>query len=451
MAVAAPQATTSYGATAKALVKLGLPVLVTQLGAIAVGFADTLMIGHYGTDELAAAAFVNNLFMVPIVMQITFAGGVTPLVGALFGRGDNFGVGRMLRLALRLNILVSLALVVIMACIYPFLDHMGQDPALMRLVKPYYLLVLGSMAVGGVFYACQQTANGVNDTMTPMWIILGANLMNIVGNWLLISGHYGFPELGLMGAGTSTLLARVAAALVIFLFVTRSRRFRPYREGFKSSQASAPGEAMRLFNTSWPVMLQGGIECFLWAFGAVVCGWYGKYQLAAYQVVLTINQLGYMTYLSIGTAVAVRVANFAGVSDKQQMKMAATAGMFLNIILGIVASCIFIFLSKYVIGVFTSDSVVMAAAGLLIFPLVLYQFGDAMQITYCNALRGTSNVKPMAIISLICYILAGVPAMLLLADVAGLESRGVYFSFSVSVFLAAWLYLRSFRKTLAAI
>lgn len=447
MAVAPPKATYTYGATAKALARLGLPVLVTQLGAIAVGFADTLMIGRYGTDELAAAAFVNNIFMVPIVMQIAFAGGVTPLVGALFGRGDSRGVGRMLRLALRLNILVSLVLTAVMACVYPFLDHMGQDPALMPLVKPYYLLVLASMAIGGVFFACQQTSNGVNDTSTPMWIILGANLMNVAGNYMLIFGNLGMPELGLTGAGTSTLTARVTAAVVIFLIVTRSRRFKAYREGYRSGE-KIPGEGRRLFNTSWPVMFQGGIECFLWAFGAVVCGWYGKHQLAAYQVVLTINQIGFMTYMSVATAVAIRVANFAGTSDKRQMRMTATSGLALNLVLGLLASLTFIFLGNPIVSIFTSDTAVRTYAALLIFPLVLYQFGDAMQITYGNALRGTSNVAPMFGISLICYLAAGVPAMLLLADLLGMESRGVYFSFSVAVFLAAWLYLRAFRLTL---
>ncbi len=429
--------------------RLGLPVLVTQLGTILVGFADTLMIGKYGTDELAAAAFVNNMFMVPLVMQIGFAGGITPLVGALYGRGDNDGVGRTMRMALRLNTAMSLLLTLIMGVLYFFLDRMGQDPGLLPLIRPYYLLVLASISLGGVFCSCMQSSNGVNDTSTPMWVILGANLLNIAGNFFLIFGLAGAPELGLVGAGTSTLTARLAATVALWAILTHSRRFRDYRKGYREGGAAAGGIGMkRLFNTSWPLMFQAGIECFLWAFAAVVSGWFGKYQLAAYQVVLTVNQLGYMTYMSAGTAVAIRVANYAGVSDRRAMKLTSSAGLHLSLLLGVVASLIFVVGGKHIIGIFTSDPSVIVPATLLIPPLVLYQFGDATQIIFGNALRGTSNVRPMFGISAICYLAVGIPVMLFLAVGLKMEGVGVYYSFSAAVFLAAVMYRMWFRKTL---
>lgn len=438
----------TYTQTVKALVRLGLPVLVTQLGAILVGFADTLMIGKYGTDELAAAAFVNNLFMVPLVMQIGFAGGITPLVGALYGRGDCVGVGRTMRMAVRLNALMSLLLTAVMGGLYFFLDMMGQDPALLPLIRPYYLLVLASLSVGGIFCSCMQSSNGVNDTSTPMWVILGANLLNVVGNFILIFGSFGAPELGLAGAGTSTLTARVAAAVALWLILTRSRRFAAFRKGYRDGGVASDVDMKRLFNTSWPLMFQAGIECCLWAFAAVVSGWFGKHQLAAYQVVLTINQLGFMTYMSAGTAVAIRVANCAGVSDRRGMRLTSSAGLHLSLSLGVVASLIFILGGRHIVGLFTSDASVIAPATLLIAPLVLYQFGDAAQIIFGNALRGTSNVKPMFGISAICYLAVGIPVMLFLAEGLHMEGVGVYYSFSAAVFLAAVLYYRWFRKTL---
>ena len=434
--------------TVKALARLGLPVLVTQLGAILVGFADTLMIGKYGTDELAAAAFVNNLFVVPIVMQMGFAGGITPLVGALFGRGDSDGVGRTMRMALRLNVAVSLVLTVIMGILFLFLDRMGQDPALMPLIRPYYLLVLASLPVSGIFFSFMQTSNGVNDTATPMWVIIGGNMLNVVGNYFLIFGSFGAPELGLTGAGTSTLAARVAVAVAIWLIVFRARRFRVYRAGYRAGGPAGDIGMRRIFNTSWPLMFQSGIECFLWAFGAVVSGWFGKHQLAAFQVVLTISQIGFMTYMSVGTAVAIRVANCAGRGNAGDMRLTSTVGLHLSLLLGVVASAIFLSIGKEIVGLFTSDPAVMAPAVMLILPLVLYQFGDATQIVYGNALRGTSNVRPMFGISAVCYLLIGVSIMLLLASVLHLEGVGVYYSFSAAVFSAAILYYLCFIRTL---
>ena len=126
------------------LVKLGTPVLVTQLGIIVVNFADTMMVGRYGTNELAAAAFVNSLFVVLTVMQIGFASGLTPLIGALFGNGQLKEAGRFLRGGLQMNIIVSLVFTVVMGGVYFFLDCFGQKEELLPLIRDYYLLILSS-------------------------------------------------------------------------------------------------------------------------------------------------------------------------------------------------------------------------------------------------------------------------------------------------------------------
>ena len=108
----------SYMQSYKSLIRIGFPVLVTQLGVITVSFADTMMVGAYGLDELAASAFVNSLFMVAIVMLMGFAGGVTPLIGALYGKGDHQEGGIMLRASLQVNIIMALAFTAIMGAIY---------------------------------------------------------------------------------------------------------------------------------------------------------------------------------------------------------------------------------------------------------------------------------------------------------------------------------------------
>ncbi len=198
----------SYMQSYKSLIRIGFPVLVTQLGVITVSFADTMMVGAYGLDELAASAFVNSLFMVAIVMLMGFAGGVTPLIGALYGKGDHQEGGIMLRASLQVNIIMALAFTAIMGAIYFFLDYFGQDPEILPVAKEYYLIVLATLIPMAVFNCFQQTANGTTDTATPMWIILGADVVNIAGNYLLIFGKFGFPEMGLVGAGISTLTAR---------------------------------------------------------------------------------------------------------------------------------------------------------------------------------------------------------------------------------------------------
>lgn len=212
----------------KELVKLGMPVMVTQLGIIMVAFADTAMVGAYGVDQLAAAAFVNSMFMVPIVMQIGFASGITPLVGALFGIGDSLRAGRTLKAGLQVNAMLSIALTAVMGILYFFLDRFGQPEELMPLIRQYYLIILASLFPMAIFNCSQQTANAVNDTASPMWIILGANVLNIIGNYLLIYGHAGLPELGLNGAGLSTLAARWTTCIGILLVLSRRKRYAEY-------------------------------------------------------------------------------------------------------------------------------------------------------------------------------------------------------------------------------
>lgn len=441
----------SYSREYRSLFRLGLPVLVTQVGIIVVNFADTMMVGAYGTDELAAAAFVNSLFIIVAVMQIGFASGLTPIVGALFTQKREAEVGASLRAGAQINIAVSLALTGIMGGVYFFLDRFGQPEELLPLIRSYYLIILASLLPMAVFNCCQQTANGITDTATPMWMILGANVVNIIGNYALIFGHFGAPQLGLLGAGISTLTARILGMLGIVAVIAYSRRYRPYAAGFSRPPAPLGPIRRRVWVTSYPVMIQSGVECFLWAFGAIVSGWFGKVQLAAYQVINTIAQLGFMTYLSFGVATSIRVANFTGVHDIAAIRHTSRAGLHIVLMLATAASAIFFLGGSRLIGFFTPDPQVVSSAAALIIPLVLYQYGDAIQLTYANALRGTSMVKPLLWISVISYIGIGIPFLLLLARGFGWGNIGVYYSFSLSLFIASILLWRTFSRTISRI
>ncbi|MCM1077333.1 MAG: MATE family efflux transporter [Bacteroides sp.] len=436
----------SYKVEYKNLWRLGLPVLITQIGIIIVSFADTMMVGAYGTDELAAAAFVNSIFMIATVMQIGFAAGMTPLIGALYSRKNEDEVGVTLRSGLQINVLVSLCFTAIMTGLYFFLDRFGQPEELLPLIRSYYLIILATLLPMAVFNCCQQTANGTTDTATPMWMILGANVVNILGNYCLIYGHLGLPELGLTGAGLSTLTARYLAMFGIILTFLISRRYHPYLKGLREGSTENGRIRRKVWSTSYPVMIQSGVECFLWTFGAIVSGWFGKIQLASYQVVNTIAQLGFMTYMSFGVATSIRVANYTGLHDIAGMRRITSAGLHLNILLATIASLIFLIGGRHLIHAFTPDSEVITVALTLIAPLILYQYGDAIQLTYANALRGTSDVKPLLWISIVSYIIIGIPLLLLLAKVIGWANMGVYYSFSGALFVASLLLWRAFNK-----
>ncbi|MDE5975472.1 MAG: MATE family efflux transporter, partial [Muribaculaceae bacterium] len=422
----------SYLQSYKSLIKLGVPVLITQLGVIVVNFADTMMVGAYGLNELAASAFVNSLFVVVIVMLMGFAGGVTPLIGALYGRGDHEEGGRTLRGALQVNVIMAVAFTAIMSILYFFLDCFGQDPELLPVARQYYLVILFTLIPMAVFNCFQQMANGTTDTATPMWIILFCDILNIGGNYLLIFGKFGCPELGLLGAGISTLIARTIGALIIVAVIARRRRYRVYWQALREQSAGSE-RRRKVWTTSYPLMIQSGVECGLWAFGAIVSGWFGKVQLAAYQVMNTIAQLGFMTYMGFGWATSIRVANFTGVGDIDGVRQITKAGLHLVLLLATFASIMFFFLTENLVHLFTPEEDVALAALPLVIPLILYQYCDGAQLTFVNALRGTSVVKPLLWISVTSYILVGIPVLLLLAKGFNLGAEGVYYSFSVAL------------------
>lgn len=434
----------------KSLLKIGFPVLVTQMGIIIVSFADTMMVGAYGLNELAASAFVNSLFLVVVVMLLGLAGGVTPIIGALYGKGDHEEGGRMLRASLIVNVAVASIFIVIMGGVYFFLRYFGQDEEILGISEEYYLIILPSLIPMAIFNCFQQTSNGVTDTATPMWIILGADCLNVLGNYVLIFGKWGFPELGLAGAGWSTLLARTMTAVAIIAVFAIKSKYKTYW-GHLVMGHSGRQRRMEVWKTSYPLMVQSGVECGLWSAGAVVSGWYGKVELAAYQVMNTIGQLGFMTYMSFGWATSIKVANYTGVKDFTSVKIVTKAGLHLVLVLATVASLVFLFFTDELVLFFTPETEVVEYAMLMILPLVLYQYCDGTQLTYVNALRGTSKVKPLLWISIVSYIGVGIGSLMLLAVALDLQTVGVYYSFSVALFTASILLVTTFHNTISSL
>lgn len=426
--------------------------MLSQLGVILLAFTDTVMVGHYGVAELAASAFVNSLYLVPNVMLIGLTGGVTPIVGSLFAQGENSGVGRVTRGALQVNLMVAVIFTVILGGMYFLLPYFGQDPGLLSMIRNYYLVLLPQPLMIAIFFVMMQTINGVNYTSLPMWITLGMVGLNIIGNWLLIYGVAGFPELGLLGAGVATILSRFIAMVAIVALFRHLERFKEYQTAFTGARELG-STRRKVWVTSWPLMIQSGLECLLWSVAAVVVGWFGAVQLAAYQVVNTVGQLGFMVYMSIGTAVTIRVANFAGLCDEKGAGRAARAGLHINLGLATIASLIFLFAGTPLINIFVdtgpeavSGAAVVASAMMLIWPLVLYQYMDAIQITMCNAIRGTSQVKPLMWISIVSYVIVGIPFLLLFAKVFEAGNVGAYWSFNVALLAASVMATMIFKK-----
>lgn len=429
------------------ILKLALPVMVSQISLILVAFADNIMVGRYSTDALAASSFVINVFNLMIFCAMGFSYGLTPIVGAMFARGEKKNIGVAVRAALRANIVMGVLLSAVMGVLFFFVENLGQPRELMPILKPYYLIFLAGLLPMAVFNVFAQWSFGVRNTSMPMWILLGANMLNIVGNYMLIYGNWGAPELGLTGAGISTLCARITAALAIMGVFFFKRSSEEYRRGFREAAAqrlrSLTGTVVR---TSWPVAAQMTFETGAFSSCAIFAGWLGTVSLAAFQVTIVVSTLGFCIYYSIGTAIAVTVANDAGRGSLRNCRRSAFSGYAVMLVFAALSSAALAMFGRPLMHLFSDDTAVLALAGTVIIPLLLYQLGDATQIAFSNALRGTSKVMPMVWIAFVSYMMAGLPSTYLLAFTAGLGIYGLVLSFSVSLFLAAALFLYFFMR-----
>lgn len=429
------------------LLRLGLPIVVGQLGMIILGLADTIMIGHHSTEELAAAAFVNNVFNLAIIFATGFSYGLTPLIGMLQGSGNTQGIGRVFRNALAANAVIAVLLTGAMFVVYCLVDKMGQPEELLPYIRPYFILQLVSLLFIMLFNAFRQFAEGLTDTRTPMWILLGGNVLNIFGNYLLIYGSFGFPEWGLFGAGVSTLVSRIVMLLVFVAIVACARRYRIYRDALVQSRLNR-NDFVQLNALGWPIALQMGMETAAFSLSAIMVGWLGSVPLAAHQIMISVSTIGFMVYYGMGAALAVQVSHFMGRHDLPNLRRAVHAGMGIIMSLAVLA-CLFFYLARMPITYsFTDDPEVIAVVSILIFSLIVYQFGDALQITFANALRGTADVKPMMWIAFVAYFVIALPVGYLCGFTWGGGIVGVWAAFPAGLFSAGFLFWLRFRYRL---
>ncbi len=416
------------------IIKIGIPIIIGQLGIILVGIVDNVMVGQYGTLDLAAASFVNNLFNIPILFGLGFSYGLTPLVGQFFGRNDKYKAGQLLRNSLAVNLGLGILMAAIMTLAWFNIERFGQPKELLPLIRPYFLLHLASLVFVMLFNSFKQFADGITDTKTPMYIILSCNIVNIIGNYIFIYGHLGIPPMGVVGAGISTLTARILMCVAFVILFYRKRVYRRYFVGYKRGDYNT-ADIKALNKMGWMVGMQMGLENGLFSVTGIMIGWLGSVSLAAHQIVVSLSTLGFMVYYGIGAAISVKVSNYYGKGDIVDIRKTTTAGYHLMLILVLIVSTAFL-CSRHVIGhLFSSSEEVLLLVPGLIVILLAFQFGDSLQITYANALRGIGDVVLMAFISFIGYFIIALPVSYLCGFVLHWGIIGIWIGYPVGLTL----------------
>lgn len=429
----------------KSLLSIGIPIMIGQMGMIVLGFADTMMVGHHSTTELGAASFVNNIINLVIITGTGFSYGLTPVVGGLFGRKELQEAGQALRCSLLANTLAGIVMMLALAILFFNLGNIGQPDELLPLMRPYYLVLFASIPFVMLFNAFKQFTDSITETKTSMWILLSGNLLNIIGNYLFIYGKAGFPEMGVLGAGVSTLVSRIVMVAVFIAVFAWRKKFKSYREGFLHMGWSKE-LTKRLTTLGTPIALEMGMETASFSLSIIMVGWLGTIALASHQVMITISQFTFMVYYGLGAAVAVRTSYFNGQHDYINTEHTVIAGLHVMVALEIVQGGIIFLLRNHIGGWFTDSAEVSAAVLTLMVPFFIYQFGDGLQINYANALRGIADVKPLMIIAFVAFFVISLPVGYLCGFILNFGLVGVWMAFPFGLTSAGIMMWWRFRQ-----
>lgn len=441
-----------------ALIRLGVPVMIAQIGFTLQGMADTIMVGRHHAVELSAVGYVNSIMVLATMLSLGFSQGAVSVIGALYTQKRPAEIAAVLKSSIVADAIQAVWITLAMVGVYLALPLMGLDPELLPLMQHYYLILLPSLPILAVSGAFKPFTDSINDTRASMWILLLGNVWNVVMNWLLIYGRpeLGIPEMGVEGAAWATSSSRVVMLLAFVWLIFGSKRYGEYMRYWREARVTRR-RVWQLTRLGWPIGIQQSIEIASFAGASLFLGWGGRSwdatsALAANQVMISLANLIYMLILGTGTAIAIRVANYHGLEDRDGVKAAANAGYQIILVIGIIASVVVfgfrheitsIFISEGDEDILASVSAIVAATSI---PLILYQFGDGMQTAYVNALRGYGDVKVLMKYSFIAYIIISIPLSYLFGIIMDLGCFGIWMGYPFGLTTAAVLYLRRFRK-----
>lgn len=429
------------------ILRIGLPIMLGQACVIILAFADNIMIGWHSVDELAASSFVNNVMNLFILTELGFAAGMTPMIGADNGTGNIKGIGITVKNGLVTNGIIGGISIILLTIIYFCLDHFGQAPELMPYIKPYFAIIGISTLFALGFNVLKQFTDGICRPMISMTLLMIGNLLNIFGNWVLIYGKLGFPEMGLTGAGISTLVSRALILIVFAVYIFKSKKMNEYARAIKDALLSRD-KMKGVFKMGYPVGIQMALESSTFTFAAVMVGWLGVIQLAAHQVVITISQLFFLMMQGLSFAVSILVSNAFGRKDLKSVREYARKGYFMTLGISATLSVLLYCFRYQAAGIFTDSPEVSAMAVSLFFLLFAYQFGDGLQLCFANVLRGIQDVKPIMYAAFVSYYLIAIPSAYVLGFKTSLGIHGIWMGFPIGLTLAGIFFYARYRSDL---
>ncbi|WP_299821687.1 MATE family efflux transporter [uncultured Pontibacter sp.] len=423
---------------------LAYPVVLSQLGHIMVSVFDSLMVGRIGTLPLAAASLGNSIFMITMVFGMGVSFSLTPLIAAADGRKNYTRISLLLLNGLVSNVLLGVLLFIAGYFLSPYISYLNQPEEVVKLAIPYLNILFLSMVPLMVFQAFRQFAEGLSLTKQAMYITLVANTLNIILNYILIYGKFGFEPMGLVGAGWATLISRVVMALMMAGYVLFAKRFEIFRHFLRLRHFSFL-HVYRIFKLGLPISGQMIFEMGAFSFSAIMIGWLGAKQLAAHQIAINVASVTYMMASGIAAAATIRVGNQKGMGNFRGMRVAGLSSFAMGALFMMASGLLMVAAKDFIPMLYINDPEVIQLASTLLIIAALFQISDGVQVVGLGALRGLEDVRIPSLISLVAYWVIGLPVGYLLCFKLGFGVNGVWMGLLVGLSVAAILLFVRFK------
>ena len=424
-----------------ALAQLAIPVVLSELGWMAQGVVDTIMVGSLGPAAIGAVAVGNAVFYTPSLFGIGLLLSLDTKVAHAYGRKDYDDCHRWLAQGIYLAIAVTPVLMLLAACASFAFARVGITPEVAAPGADYLRVLVWSLLPLLIYGAARRYLQGVGQVRVITLTYVAANLLNWGGNWVLIYGHLGFPAMGVRGSALSTVIARISMAVSLMALAWRHERKRGHPL-FKHWAGPQLDRIRQLVRLGLPAAGQIILEVGAWNAATLSAGWLSPVALATHQIAINYASITYMVPLGISAAAAVSVGHAIGAGDKARARRAGWLSLILGSSFMVLAGIVFLVAPIPLITLFTHDPQVLAVGPSLLWIAAAFQVFDGVQTVCTGALRGLGETRAPMIANFIGYWILGLPLGLILCFVLKWGIYGMWIGLTLALIVISSLLLR---------
>jgi MATE family multidrug resistance protein len=438
---------TNYTKEFKYNLKLATPVILGMLGHTFVSFVDNVMVGQLGAVELAAVSLGNSFIFVAMSLGIGFSTAITPLVAEADAEGD-FNKGKSaFKHGLFLCTVLGLILFGLLLLAKPLMYIMEQPEEVVVLAIPYLDLVAFSLVPLIIFQAFKQFSDGLSLTKYPMYATIVSNILNVIINYVLIFGMFGFPEMGIVGAAVGTLVSRFVMLFYLWWLLAKRDKSKAYVTGIKFFTLTKTA-LKKITNLGLPSAMQMFFEVGIFTAAIWLSGTLGANAQAANQIALNLSSMTFMVAMGLGVAAMIRVGNQKGLKDFKSLKRIAESIFLLGFVFAIVFAALFVIFHETLPHLYVDlddpknaldIAEVVEVAATLLLAAAVFQITDSLQVIVLGALRGLQDVYIPTVITFIAYWLIGFPISYYLGKEDWYGSLGIWLGLLAGLSSAAIL------------